>query len=54
MIDLNNLRLKDLIVELECLGENNGFDDKVVIKENEIIVLDKNGNKKDSFETMFI
>lgn len=51
---MNSLRLKDLIVELEVLGENNSFNDKVIIKENKIIILDKNGNEKDSFEAMSI
>ena len=36
---LYNLRLKDLLVELEYLGEENAFNNLVVIKENAIILV---------------
>ena len=49
---MTSLRLKDLIVELELLGENNSFDDKVIIKDNKIIIIDKEDNEKDSFEVV--
>jgi hypothetical protein len=51
---MNILRLKDLLVELECLAENHSLNDKVKIEKDKIIILDENGNEKDSFETLYV
>lgn len=37
---MNIFKLKDLIVELEIMGNNNAFNNKVKIEKDKIILLD--------------